>query len=91
MILGAAYMLYLYSRVIFGKITHDDLKNILDLSPREWAVFAPLIVLNLWMGIYPSSFTRYFDATVGQMVQQHTAALSQPHLGHPTKLAEVTH
>jgi len=91
MILGAAYMLYLYARVIFGKITHDDLKNILDLSPREWAVFAPLIVLNLWMGIYPSSFTRYFDATVGQMVQQHTAALQQPHLAHPTKLAEVTH
>ena len=74
MILGAAYMLYLYRRVIFGRITRDDLRAILDLSPREWAVFAPLIVLTLWMGIYPSSFTRYFDATVGAMVQQHTAA-----------------
>jgi NADH-quinone oxidoreductase subunit M len=85
MILGAAYMLYLYSRVIFGRLTKDDLKAILDLSPREWTVFAPLIVLTLWMGIYPSSFTRYFDATVGSMVQQHTAALA-----HPTKLAEVS-
>ena len=47
MILGAAYMLYLYRRVIFGRITKDDLRNILDLSPREWAVFAPLIVLTL--------------------------------------------
>ena len=76
MILGAGYMLYLYRRVIFGRITRDDLRNILDLSPREWAVFAPLIVLTLWMGIYPSSFSGYFDATVGSMVQQHTAALA---------------
>ncbi len=91
MILGAAYMVYLYRRIIFGRITRDDLRNVLDLSPREWAVFAPLIVLTLWMGIYPSSFTRYFDATVGQMVQQHTAALAQPPLAHPTKLAEVMH
>src|SRR6201986_3778160 len=78
MILGAAYMLYLYRRVIFGRITRDDLRTILDLSPREWVVFAPLIVLTLWMGIYPSSFTGYFDAAVGAMVQQHKAALSQP-------------
>jgi NADH-quinone oxidoreductase subunit M len=76
MILGAAYMLYLYRRIIFGRITRDDLRNILDLSPREWVVFAPLIVLTLWMGIYPSSFTSFFDATVGAMVQNHTAALA---------------
>jgi NADH-quinone oxidoreductase subunit M len=76
MILGAVYMLYLYRRIIFGRITRDDLRGILDLSPREWAVFAPLIVLTLWMGIYPSSFTSYFDATVGAMVQNHTAALA---------------
>ena len=53
MILGAAYMLYLYRRVIFGRSPRDDLRAILDLSPREIAVFAPLIVLTLWMGIYP--------------------------------------
>ena len=86
MILGAAYMLYLYRRIIFGRITKDDLRNILDLSPREWAVFAPLIVLTLWMGIYPSSFTGYFDATVGSMVQQHSAALAAT-----TKLAASLH
>jgi len=86
MILGAAYMLYLYRRVIFGRITHADLRGILDLSPREWAVFAPLIVLTLWMGVYPSSFTSYFDATVGAMVQHHTAALAAT-----TKLAGIVH
>jgi NADH-quinone oxidoreductase subunit M len=86
MILGAAYMLYLYRRVIFGRITRDDLRHILDLSPREWAVFAPLIVLTLWMGIYPSSFTSFFDATVGAMAQSHTAALATT-----TKLAGTLH
>ena len=57
MILGAVYALYLYRRIIFGTITKDDLRAILDLSPREIAVFAPLVVLTLWMGVYPSSFT----------------------------------
>ena len=86
MILGAVYMLYLFRRVIFGRITRDDLRNILDLTPREWTVFAPLILLTLWMGIYPSSFTSYFDATVGALVQHHTAAVATP-----TKLARALH
>jgi NADH-quinone oxidoreductase subunit M len=76
MILGAAYMLYLYRRVIFGALTRDDLKSILDLNPREIAIFVPLVALTLWMGIYPSSFTQFFDASVHAMVEQHTAALS---------------
>ncbi len=77
MVLGAAYMLYLYRRVIFGRMTKADLMQILDLSPREYAVFVPLIVLTLWMGIYPSSFTGFFDASVADMVRHHTAALEQ--------------
>jgi NADH-quinone oxidoreductase subunit M len=75
MILGAAYMLYLYRRIIFGTITKDDLKAILDLSPREIAIFAPLMLLTLWMGVYPSSFTNVFDATTGAMVQSHEQAM----------------
>ncbi len=76
MILGAAYMLYLYRRVIFGRLTLADLRGILDLSPREVAVFAPLVLLTIWMGVYPSSFTRFWDASVGAMVERHTAALA---------------
>jgi NADH-quinone oxidoreductase subunit M len=75
MILGAAYMLYLYRRVIFGVITRDDLKSILDLSPREMGIFAPLVVLTLWMGVYPASFLGFFDATTGAMVQSHQQAM----------------
>jgi NADH-quinone oxidoreductase subunit M len=76
MILGAAYTLYLYRRVVFGRLTKADLRNILDLSPREVAVFAPLIVLTIWMGVYPSSFTRFWDASVGAMVEHHMAAVT---------------
>ena len=74
MFLGVAYMLYLYRRVIFGTITRADLRGMLDLSPREKAVFAPLLVLVLWMGFYPNSFLRPIQASVDHLVQQvHTA------------------
>jgi NADH-quinone oxidoreductase subunit M len=88
MVLGAAYMLWLYRRVMFGSITKADLKSILDISPREMAVFAPLVVLTLWMGIYPSSFTSFFDATTAAMAQNHEQAMLTV---HATKLAGIIH
>jgi NADH-quinone oxidoreductase subunit M len=87
MVLGAAYMLYLYRRIIFGKIVRPDLRAILDLSPREVAIFAPLAGLTLWLGIYPSSFTGFFDATVGAMVQSHQQAINLAH--HVTDFAGI--
>jgi NADH-quinone oxidoreductase subunit M len=72
--LAASYMLYLYRRVIFGTITRDDLRNILDLSPREKAVFAPLLIVVLWMGVYPMSFLGPIRASVDHLVQQVSAA-----------------
>jgi NADH-quinone oxidoreductase subunit M len=90
MILGAAYALYLYRRVIFGTITRADLRGILDLSSREIAIFVPLAVLTLWMGVYPSSFTGFFDATVGAMVDHHAAAMTLPtQLAGPIQLVGV--
>src|SRR5258705_6483004 len=72
--LGAMYMLYLYRRVIFGTITREDLRGMLDLSPREKAVFAPLLLLVLWMGVYPSSFLTPIRASVDNIVQRATTA-----------------
>jgi NADH-quinone oxidoreductase subunit M len=86
MILGTAYTLYLYRRVIFGALTRADLRDILDLSPREVAVFAPLVIITLWMGIYPTSFSGFWDASVGAMVEHHEAALAAS-----VKLAGVLH
>jgi NADH-quinone oxidoreductase subunit M len=72
--LGAMYMLYLYRRVVFGTITREDLRGILDLSPREKLVFAPLLVLVLWMGVYPSSFLTPIRASVDPLVERVAAA-----------------
>jgi NADH-quinone oxidoreductase subunit M len=79
MVLGVAYMLYLYRRVVFGRLVRTELAGILDLSPREIAVFAPLVLLTLWMGVYPSSFTDFFRPSVNALVEQHSAALSAGH------------
>jgi NADH-quinone oxidoreductase subunit M len=80
MILGAAYALYLYKRVAFGRITKDDLRGLMDMSPREHAVFAPLVVLAIWMGVYPQSFLSFFEATVTALVVRHEAALAATRL-----------
>ena len=70
-ILGCAYMLWLYRRVIFGELTKDSLKNILDLNRREVAVFVPLVATVLWMGIYPSSFFAVMEPSVTQLIKQY--------------------
>jgi NADH-quinone oxidoreductase subunit M len=75
-VLGAAYMLYLYRRVIFGRITRDDLKNILDMNPREIAVFAPLVILTVVMGVYPGPFLDIMEVSVANLVEQHKAAMA---------------
>ena len=55
-ILGAAYMLYLYRRVIFGVQKNADAAAMPDLDAREWAMMVPLALAVLWMGVYPESF-----------------------------------
>ncbi|MCA8933003.1 MAG: NADH-quinone oxidoreductase subunit M [Rhodospirillaceae bacterium] len=84
-ILGAVYMLGLYRRVIFGKLVKEDLKLLKDLSAREIAVFAPLIAMVLWMGIYPASFIEVMEVSVDHLIQNYQVALEQA--GHVTTLA----
>jgi NADH-quinone oxidoreductase subunit M len=73
-ILGAVYMLYLYRRVIFGKLTKEHLLKIKDLSPREMMVFAPLIILVFWMGVYPSSFLDIMHVSVNNLIDRVESA-----------------
>jgi NADH-quinone oxidoreductase subunit M len=70
MILGAAYMLWLYRRVIFGALVQEHLKTIRDLRPHEIAAFAPLAFLVLLMGIYPSLFLDPMAASVDRLLEQ---------------------
>ena len=55
-ILGAAYMLYLYRRVAFGEQKNADAAAMPDINLREWAMLAPIAAVVLWMGVYPESF-----------------------------------
>jgi len=75
MILGAAYALWLYRKIIFGELTKDSLKAILDMSPREIAVFLPLVLITLWMGVYPNSFLDPMAPAVDKLIGDYTAAL----------------
>lgn len=69
-ILGAAYMLYLYRRVVFGELKFDDVKAMTDLSGREIALLAPLAAAILWMGVYPESFLAPMRGDVKVLLQR---------------------
>ncbi|MEQ9488330.1 MAG: NADH-quinone oxidoreductase subunit M [Alphaproteobacteria bacterium] len=76
MILGAAYMLYLYRRIIFGKLVKEELLTIKDMSIREIAIFAPLVLLVLWMGIYPSSFMEPIEVSINHLIAEYNSDLA---------------
>jgi len=84
MVLGAVYMLYLYRRVIFGKMTKEDLFSILDMNWREKAVFAPLILMVFWMGLYPPSFLDVMSASVENLIVNYETALAASGAGPDT-------
>jgi NADH-quinone oxidoreductase subunit M len=73
-ILSAAYALYLYRRVIFGVLEKANLKSLLDLSPREIAILAPLVLLTLFYGIYPAPVLDVTATSVKNLVQNYQSA-----------------
>ena len=66
-ILGAAYMLYLYRRVVFGIQKNADAAAMPDLSLREWAMLGPIAAAVLWMGVYPESFLAPMRADIAAL------------------------
>jgi NADH-quinone oxidoreductase subunit M len=69
-ILGAAYMLYLYWRICFGAARTKEAALMPDLSAREWWLLGPIAIGVLWMGIYPESFLSPMRADVGRLLQR---------------------
>jgi NADH-quinone oxidoreductase subunit M len=67
-------MLFLYRRVVFGVITRDDVKAMLDLNWREIVVFVPMLAVVLWMGIYPSSFLKPIQPSIANLIESVQAA-----------------
>ncbi len=77
LILGPAYMLYLYRRVIFGAFKKKNLIAINDLTLREKIIFAPLVILVIWMGVYPAPFLDVLHVSVENMINQINIALEE--------------
>ena len=75
-ILAAAYMLYLYWRVCFGKLEKPDLLNLKDLDAREFLIFAPLVAVVILMGVYPALILDVIHASVENLLVNFDAAIN---------------
>jgi len=63
-ILAAAYMLWMFQRVMFGAITHEENRGLKDLNTREIVTLIPIIILIIWMGVFPKFFFKKMDLSV---------------------------
>jgi len=68
-VLGAAYMLWLYQRTMFGEITKDENKTLPDLNAREMATLIPIVACCFWIGLYPAPFLKAMEASVVNVIQ----------------------
>jgi NADH-quinone oxidoreductase subunit M len=88
-IFGAVYMLWMFQRVMFGPVTHSENKGLKDLSGRELAVLAPMIVAIFAMGVFPNFFLAKLTPSIDRLLAragvaqtQQTAVASISQLGH---------
>ncbi len=92
-ILGAAYMLYLYRRVAFGDQKHADAAAMRDLDAREWLMMAPIAAAVLWMGVYPESFLAPMRADIAaldaRLARARPEGDAQLKLGAPQPAGDV--
>ncbi|MGB7730693.1 MAG: NADH-quinone oxidoreductase subunit M [Candidatus Acidiferrum sp.] len=85
-VLGAAYLLWLYQRVMFGSVTHDANKALPDLNLREYAILLPLVALAFWIGIYPKPFFNFINSPVDKIVHQVNPGFYEQNAAIPTTL-----
>ena len=69
-VLGAAYMLYLYQRTMFGRVENPKNERLLDLNIREFVTFAPLLALAVWIGLYPAPFLNRLNTSVAHIMER---------------------
>ncbi len=69
-IFAAVYLLWSYQRVFFGKVENPENRNIADLGVREWCVLVPIVVMIVWIGVYPSTFLGKSAVAARQVVRQ---------------------
>jgi NADH-quinone oxidoreductase subunit M len=76
-VLAAVYLLWMYQRVFYGEVTKEENRNIPDCTAREKVILTALVVVILWMGIYPKPFLRRMDLTVAEII--HRVEHGPPH------------
>jgi NADH-quinone oxidoreductase subunit M len=90
-VLGAAYMLWMFQRVMFGKITRPENEKLKDLNGREIAILVPMVIMIFLMGIYPKLFFSKMDASVEKFIKdfkgkvEMKADLSAPKVAETSK------
>jgi NADH-quinone oxidoreductase subunit M len=67
-IFAAVYMLWMYQRVFFGPVRHEEVRKLRDLGPREVLTVAPLLLLIVWIGVYPTPFTAVTEPAVAELI-----------------------
>ena len=75
-ILAAAYMLWLYKRVIFGKIANSEIKSMVDLNKTEIYIFASLVFLTIFFGIYPEPLFNTIDISINNLINNYRTDLN---------------
>ena len=78
-VLSAAYALFLYRRIVFGALVKPSLKTMQDLSPREIALLAPLVIITIAMGVYPKPVFDVTTPAVAKLITDNKAALAAHH------------
>ncbi len=72
-ILGAAYMLWLYKRVVFGELRNNDLKNLIDLNKSEIIILTALAIPSLYFGFYPEPLINTVEVSVSNLISNYNA------------------
>ncbi len=79
-VLGAAYMLWLYQRMMFGQVSNPKNQGLKDMNFREFATLFPLVIMAFWIGLYPKPFFRIIEKPVNQIVARlDPGFFSRPH------------
>lgn len=86
-ILNAGYMLWLYQRMFFGTIDNPKNEKLIDLSGREWAYMIPLVIMSLWIGVYPKPFLDYIAKPVNAVVRHVRPTYPVPGMPAPVQAA----
>jgi NADH-quinone oxidoreductase subunit M len=96
-IVGAIYMLAAYKRAFFGEITKEENKNLKDVNKRELVALVPLVIITIWLGVYPKPVLEPINNSVEAIVQlMHEKSITAeaksriPNLNETIKISRTT-